>query len=223
MTKAERSRNLRYKKASLLELGYDKIVYTLSEIRETCSEVRWAINDDEALLDALGEEEDVFEFTMAFSSLEAESDQLLELLSNNCRYVSEYFDNCIVGLIGNRFNAVGYDDYEEDYYALTSHEQDLAYTESGKRIMRMTKAEMLSTIGQCVGIVLSFQNIQMKYDYLKATIDIFKDENHSILKVIKDIEHAYTEAEKDEFASWEDSTKKYEKLIDNLPDKFWIE
>lgn len=66
-------------------------------------------------------------------------------------------DDCTVALIGNRYNTLGYDSEEEDYFSLTGYEQELAQTEAGKRLMRMTKAEMISTIGQCFGITLAFR------------------------------------------------------------------
>ena len=191
MTKAERSRNMRYKKPMLAELGYSEMLDKLYEISDACGEIRWFIDDDndETLLNALdGNEEDEYEFKMAFSMLEAECEQLHSTLTANYG-IEDYFDECTVALIGNRFNSVGYDDYEEDYYSLTDFEQGLAFTEAGKKIMRMTKAKMLSTIGQCVGIILSFQNVCTKYDYLKATFDILKDENTSILQNIKEIEY----------------------------------
>lgn len=207
----------------LAELGYSEIIDKLYEITDACGEIRWFIEDDgDTLLNALdGDEEDEYEFKMAFSMLEAESERISEIF-NDC-YIKEYFDNCTVALIGNRFKSVGFDDYEEDYYSLTDYEQELAYTEAGKKIMRMTKAEMLSTIGQCVGILISFQNVCLKYDYLKATFDILRDENTSILKNIKEIENAYKAANEERFNDYSESTRKFERLIKNMPDKIWVE
>lgn len=224
MTKAERSRNLRYKKPAIAEMGYTAMMDKLFEIRDTCAEIRWLVDDDEeTLLNALDEnEEDEYEFKMAFSTLEAESEQLFETISDNYG-IKDYFDDCTVGLIGNRFNLVGFDDYEEDYESLTSYESNLAFTKSGKKIMRMTKSEMLSIIGQCIGILISFQNVQMKYEYLKATFDILRDENNSILKTIKEIENAYKKAEEDGFYEFDDSTRKFNNLINMLPEKVWVE
>lgn len=222
MTKAERSRNMRYKKPALAEMGYHLMLDKLLEIMDICSEVR-CFMDDETLLDALdGDEEDEYEFKMAFSALEVESKQLYDVICDNYG-IGDYFDDCTVALIGNRFNLVGFDDYEEDYYSLTSYDQELAYSKSGKKIMRMTKPEMLSTIGQCIGILLSFQNVQVKFDYLKATFDILRDENNSVLKVIKEIENAYEKLEENGFYEFDDSMKKFDNLVSILPEKCWVE
>lgn len=226
MTKAERSRNLRYKKPALASMGYHEILSKLDEISDACGDIEWLVeSDNETLLNALdGDEEDAYEFRMAFSILSVECEQLYEMLTDyNNNKLEEYFDICTVALIGNRFRAVGYDDFEEDYYSLTSYEEKLAYTESGKKLMRLTKVEMISTIGHCIGVLLSFQNVMYKYDYLKATFDILRDENTSILKNIKEIEKAYEKAADDKFHDWEQSTKEFDKLIKYLPDKIWIE
>lgn len=223
MNKADRARRLRYKRPALDSLGYDAICSELYEISDACSEIQWFMdNDGETLLNALdGDEDEEYEFRMAFSDLSAKSEQLWEIVMGEV--VRDSFDDCIVGLIGNRYNLIGYDGYEEDYYSLTSFEQELAYTDSGKRVMRMTKQEMLSTIGQCLGITVAFLDLRHSYDYLKATFDILRDENTSILKVIKGIEIAYESADKMEWDNWSREVKEFDSLVANLPDRFWIE
>ena len=220
MTRAERSRQLRYKKAALEELRYEYIHSRLYEISDECNEIWWVANEDiDTLTNAPdGEEEEAFEFRMMFSELSAECEQLISAMNE---YEEQHFDDCSVALIGNRFNAVGYDGYEEDYYSLTGYESKLAQTESGKRIMRLTKTEMLQEIGRTLGIILSFQNVQYKYEYLKATMDILKGENHSFLQAIKDIEAAYEKMDED--GRYSESERKFDRLVEALPDKTWIE
>ena len=227
LSKADRCRNLRYKKPALMDLGYFAITEKLEEIQEVCSEIHWAFDDDETLINAFdGNEEDAYEFKMAFTEIEGEAYQLRERLEEQFGYEDapeRAFDDCSVALIGNRYNAVGFDDYEEDYYSLTSYETHLATTEAGKRIMRKTKAEMLSVIGQVLGIILAFQNVQMKYEYLKATIDIFRDSNISILQVIKTIEQKYADMFCDDYGKSKRAEKEFEALVKELPDKYWVE
>lgn len=222
MNKAERSRQLRYKKAALAELGYEQIRDRLYEISGECENIRWIMDGDiDTLTNALdGDEEEAYEFRMMFAELSAECEQLWSAIDE---YEEQHFDDCSVALIGNRFEAVGYDDFQEDYYSLTSYESELAVSESGKRIMRMTKPEMLQEIGRTLGIILSFQNVQYKYEYLKATMDILNGENTSFLQAIKDIEAAYEKTNEDGFHEWEQSTRKFDRLIGALPDKAWIE
>ena len=68
MTKAEISRNLRWKRPALEELSYQSIIDKLYEIAEACDEIRWEYSDDDELIDALdGNEDEAFEFKMLFS------------------------------------------------------------------------------------------------------------------------------------------------------------
>lgn len=220
MTPAERSRNLRYKRPALASMGYDAMTDELEVICEKCGDVRWWMDTDtETLLNALdGDEEDAWEFKMAFAELEAKSDQLRDILYGGCIDRND-FDNCTVALIGNRYNLVGFDDYEEDYFALTSYQERLAEEEAGKRLMRLTKKEMISTIGQCFGILMAFLDVRQRFDYLQATFDILRDQNTSLLDCIKEIEKLY-EAAQDR---WDSSAeRKWHDLTEALPQEIWV-
>ena len=234
LSKADRSRNLRYKRPALAELSYYTITEKLSAISEECYEIHWAYDDDETLINAFdGNEEEAFEFKMMFNDLEAEADRLSETIDDVFGYSEDPerdFDDMSVALLGNRYNTVGYDDYEEDYFNLIGYDAELASTEAGKRVMRKTKAEMLSQIGQTLGLILSFQNVSMKYEALKSTIDIFRDNNMSILQVIKDIEKAYKSMFEgkayETMSGWcldSEAEKHFDRLIEQLPERYWIE
>lgn len=220
MNKWERAKALRYKKPALASLGFDSINEELYEIEEACSDVHWYFeNEEDTLLAALdGNEEEAYEFKMAFATLEAKCELLRNAISEQyC--ISDYFDDCTVALIGNRYDLVGYDGMEEDYFSLCSYESDLAVSESGKRVMRWTKGEMLNIIGQCMGIQLAFMDLRQNYDYLKATMDIVRDENVSILSMIKEIEKVYENLKEGTY----ETEREFNRLIDCLPDKVWLE
>lgn len=225
MTKAEISKNLRYKRPALSDLSYEEITNKLENMQEACSEIHWAFDDEDALINALdGNEEEAWEFKMLFSSLEAESYQLWEQITDQFAYAYDdperTWDDFSVALIGNRFEIVGYDGYEEDYYSLCSYEQELATTEAGKRVMRLTKAEMLSQIGQVLGIILAFHNVEMKYEALKATIDVLRGRNTSIIQQIKTIEQAYEKAQGE--PEWREEWREFDCLTKELPEQLWI-
>jgi hypothetical protein len=235
LTKADRSRNLRYKRPALKELGYEMIQAQLEEMRSECYEIHWAFDDDETLVNAFdGNEEEAWEFKWMFSTLEGEIERLIEAITENFGYIDDpetEFNDMSVALIGNRYNLIGWDDEEEDYFNLTGYDSGLAFSEAGKRVMRLTKKEMLAQIGQTLGLILSYQNVSMKYEALKSTIDIFRDNNVSILQVVKDIEEAYRDmfkgqAYKSSGYWWSldrEAERRFDKLVDELPDRYWIE
>ena len=222
-SKAVWSRRLRYKRPALASLGYDMIVEELWEISSAVEDVQWFVDQgDETLLNALdGDDEAEWEFRMAFAVLSAKVDQVQEMLSD--WVVQKEFDDCTVALIGNRYETVGFDMEEEDYSSLLGYDRELAFTEAGKRVMRHTKPEMLSLIGQCLGVVIAFLDLRQSYDYLKATFEILRDENTSLLKQIKEIDAAYEAAEDAGFRPWDNATRHFDRLLDALPQRAWLE
>ncbi len=231
--KANRTQNLRYKRPALASMGFDAMIAELEEIEEACSDIHWfADQDDETLINALdGNEEEAWEFKLAFAELEAKADQLRRAMEDNWGYPSEFYqtpfyrryDYCTVALVGNRYRTIGWDADEEDYMSLTRYEEELAETEAGKWLMRLTKKDMISTIGQSVGTLIAFLDLRQSYDYLKATFDILRDENTSLLKQIKEIEAAYEAANAVGWYDWYPEVKRFGQLLDCLPDRAWIE
>ena len=228
-SKARRTRNLRYKRPALASLGYHAIRLELWDIREACADIHWFTDqDDDTLLNALdGNEDEVWEFKMAFSDLEAKADSLEEVIGELYGWdgdMERTFNDCTVALIGNRYRTIGFDSEEEDYFALTAYEEGVAQTEAGKRLMRRTKADMIATIGQCLGILLAFFDLRQQYDYLKATFDILRDENTSLLQTIKEIDAAYEAiAAEKRWNRSSEAVRRFDALLYNLPDRVWIE
>lgn len=221
LTKYEKARNLRYKRGALASIRFEAIIDELYEIEEACSEIHWFFEEDgDNLIAAMdGDEDEAYEFKMAFADLEAKCEQLRSIMDEEYG-INEYYDDCTLALIGNRYEVVGFDSVEEDYFSLCRYEADLATTEAGKRVMRLTKSEMLSRIGQCMGLAMAFLDLRQSYDYLKATMDILRDKNMSVLNVIKEINKLY-ENSQDCFE--ESANQEFQKLLDCLPEYIWLQ
>lgn len=228
-TKASRTRDMRYKRPALASMSYDAMRTELWNIRDACVDIHFFTDqDDDTLLNALdGEEDEVWEFRMAFSDLEAKADRLEQIIGDYYGWgdngLERTYNDCTVALIGDRYKILGYDSEEEDYFALTSYDERLAHTEAGKRLMRRTKAEMLSTIGQCMGILLAFLDLRQQYDYLKATFDILRDENTSLLQTIKEIDAAYDAVTVEWWNRSNEAVRQFDALLENLPERAWVE
>lgn len=219
----EKSRNLRYKRPALSSMGYEFISNRLYEISEECGNVRYLFGDEDNLEELLGGEDEAYEFKMAFSELSASAEKLQDCLWDAEREscdedFGEHFDDCTVALIGNRYEVIGFDDYQEDYYDLTRFEAGLAEKESGKRLMRLTKSEMIAQIGQCVGILIAFYDLERQYDYLSAAFETLKGENAGILEVVKEIEAAY-----ERIGDGRQAETEFDRLAAQLPERNWIE
>jgi len=224
--KAQRTRDLRYKRPALASMGFEHILREIEEITEACDEVAYYAGDDDALIAALdGNDEEAYEFKMMFSDLSARAAQLQEQLYEVGDYDPEgtarTYDDCTVALIGNRYETLGFDTSQEDYFSLTSYDEKLAATEAGKRLMRRTKPEMLSIIGQSLGILVAFLDLRQQYDYLKATMDVLRDGNQSILQAVKDIDAAYEEAAATHFGG--KPGERFDQMLWAVPERMWVE
>ena len=126
---SDRTRALRYKRPALASMGAYNIRQELDDIVEACDGVRYYIeqaDNDETLLNALdGDEDAEWEFRMAFADLSAKADELqMRLYKQNFEDFYRDFDDATVALIGNRYELVGYDGEEEDYFRLRATKKD---------------------------------------------------------------------------------------------------
>lgn len=212
-----RAQALRYKRSALATMGYDTIMSELQEIGEQCDDLRWAEeNCTEPVLD--GDADDGAGYRMEFSDLSAECEQLIEQLYD----AADMFDDCTVALIGNRFQCVGYDGIEEDWFSLCAYDAGRAATESGKRLMRLTKSQMIDTIGRSVGIMMAFYDLRQRYDYLNAAMSVLLDHNLDTLHQVRTIEDAYVAWCEDGCRTWSDKYRALDRACDALDDIYWI-
>jgi hypothetical protein len=81
MLRRDKARNLRYKKPISKFLNFDQIRSTMWDIQEACEEVCWYTDSEDgedSLINALdGNDDEVYEFRMAFADLCAECNQML--------------------------------------------------------------------------------------------------------------------------------------------------
>ena len=212
-----RAQALRYRRAALATMGYETIMRELQEIGEACDDLRWAEENCTApVLD--GDEDDGAGYRMDFSELSADCERLLEQLYD----AADMFDDCTVALIGNRFECVGYDGCEADYFSLCAYDSERAATESGKRLMRLTKAEMIDTIGRSVGIMMAFYDLRQRYDYLKTALNVVLDHNLDTLHTVRSIEDAYNAWCDDGCREYGEKSRALDHAADALDDIYWI-
>ena len=148
LSKAEQCRNLMYKRAIVEELNLFEIQNCLTDMTEACSNIHYAFDDDETLINAFdGNEDEAHEFIMTFTDLDVEIERLYESFEEMYGYRDDpekEFNDVTVALIGEWFRILGFDSYREDYFGFESHYlEGISVEESQKRIMRKTKKDML--------------------------------------------------------------------------------
>ena len=93
-TKRNKAKQLRYKKPIVKNLNLESLTQDLWDIQEACEDIRWYTDSDDgndSLINALaGDEDEAYEFKMAFADLCAECERMTEDLQEE--WVPECFD-----------------------------------------------------------------------------------------------------------------------------------
>lgn len=232
LSKAEQCRSLMYKRPMVNELNYFEINESLMDMAEVCSNIHYAFDDDETLINAFdGNEDQAHEFIMTFSDLDSEVERLYESFEEMYRYEDDperKFNDMTVSLIGEWFKLLGFDSYRNDYFSFDNPiSEEVAADESRKRIMRKTKKEILDEIGLTMALIIRYIDIKSRFECMKATIDIFQDENVAVLGVIKDINDKYKGLfdKSGELDDWHKGKeiREFDKIVNDLPEKYWVE
>ena len=220
-----KAKQLRYKKPIVKDLNLWSIREELDDIECECDEVRWYCESEDgsdSLINALdGDEDEAYEFRMAFADLSAECLQMREDLNN--AYVPECFDTLMVSSgAGNYYGGyLGYDTYEHDYYGLDVPE-DWIKGEAGKRLSAMTKKELIECMGACNKILFAYLGLHYRYDSLKSALDIIRNENTGVLKTVSKINELYEKNESELFSPYSETGREIEELGKALPAMAWI-
>lgn len=202
--RAQKAKNLRYKKPIATDMNLETIRESLCEMQEACADVRYFFDDSEnpdtLLGELLGDEDEAYEFKMMFSDLSSECEQFLYDLDDWewSEYINEYFDLFMV--VADRSGHLsGYDSYEGDYFGLQSaYEKEYAQQAAFEKLKKsLTKEKMLDFFQLCMRVMVQYLALQYRYDCLKASLDIVRGENAAHLKAVKEINRLYNLADEE--------------------------
>ena len=233
---ATKAKAMRFKKPMSKELNWYSIREYAWQIQNDCADIRWMTEDEEQLVDLMdGDEEQAFEFRMAFSDLSNQCEEFLEELQELQRYdfmSTDSDDEDEATLFDLFFPAIGADDMygydvlEQDYFRLDRGEETWAEKEARKRLKRLTKDQLFDLAGMALGIARNYMSLSYRYDCLKNSIDILKGKNESYLQIVKAIEEGWKawEEESDK-GKWKDTNaeRAFDQMLQNIPERLWIE
>lgn len=224
-TKRLKAKQLRFKKPIAKNMNLDFFKQDLCDMQEVCEEVRWYTDSDEgndSLINALdGDEDEAYEFRMAFADLCAECECMWEDLHNE--WVPECFDIFFVATSNDNNEMLGWDSWEGDYMGIGYSDYFLRES-ARKKLKSMTKDNLIEASMQCLKIFQAYIGLRNRYDNLKNAIDVLRDKNTGILQTVKEIEKLYEDASEVQsvYAEWSKEWKAFEKYTDALPQEAWI-
>lgn len=170
-----------------------------------------------------GDSDETYEFKMSFADLCAECDQMWEDLHQE--WVPKCFDIFFVAAgLGDEFGGLlGYDTYEQDYFGIGCSDS-FAEDEAKKILKQLTKDELIAATRQCFKVYNAFMGLSIRYDSLKAAIDILRDKNTGVLQVVRQIDELYDKMEqkRDIFFGYSEEYKLFNKYTEALPPEAWI-
>lgn len=226
-TKRIKARQMRYKRPIVKKLNLDIITQDLWDIQEECENIRWYTDSEDgtdSLINALnGDEDEAYEFKMAFADLCAECERMCEELDEE--WVPECFDIFFVSVGAGELGGglLGWDSFEQDYFGI-SCSGSFAEDEAKKKLKTMTKDNLIAAARQCFKVYSAYIGLRNRYDSLKAAIDILRDQNTGYLQTVKEIEKLYEDASKDRWSRDEYSkeSREWKRYTDALPPEAWI-
>lgn len=227
-TRRQKAKNLRYKKPIVKSLNLDFITQDLWDIQEACEDIRWYTDSEDgtdSLVNALdGDDDEAYEFKMAFADLCAECDQMRMDLRNE--WVPECFDIFFVGAgAGDLFGGLlGYDPFEQDYLGISCTDA-FAEDEAKKKLKQLTKDDLIAAVRQCFKVYQAYIGLRNRYDSMKAAIDILRDKNTGYIQTVREIEKLYEAVSEDYWTRHEYSkeSQDWKRYTDALPQETWIQ
>ena len=148
-----------WKKSMLQHLNLGDITETLYEIFENGD--MYGYENDEAGY--------YQEYKEQFDELSFGANSLLNALQEYD--LSEHWDDMTVCLLGQTTTVLGYDSVEMDYYHMADpYCEDLAVQEAQKRLMLLTKEELIRTFRSVMVVLTSFFDIKAAHDCLTSIV-----------------------------------------------------
>lgn len=221
--KIRKAKQMRYKKPIVKNLNIRTIQEDLWDIQEACEEVRWYTDSEDgtdSLINALdGDEDEAYEFRIAFADLCAECEQMLNDMEDE--WIPDCFDLLFVAAgAGERYGGLlGWDSYESDYFGLSQDVDAWVENEASKKLTQMTKKELIEAMRQSFRIFSAYIGLRNRYDNLKAAIDILRNQNTGVLQAVKEIDRLY---EKNQSQENSKSNREWKQYTDALPKEAWI-
>ena len=205
----DQSKRPLWKKSMLKSLNFYEIVDFLDEIGNNGDPYGYA-----------REESGYYqEYKEQFDDLSDGAYRLWDALDNSD--YSDYslrdiWDDMTVALLGYQEKVLGFDQVEEDYFAMLCYLEDAAVQEAEKRLMRFTKEQLIKNFRKVLTTLILFFDIKAAHDCLTAIVEeldergaILERKNEKINRLYEDLTSA--------------NAKDFDEIIQGSPPRMWVE
>lgn len=219
--RVEKAKNLRYKKAIAIGMNLDDIHQWISDTYEALDDVTYVTQNDQMFLDAFdGDEEEAFEFRMAFQSLAADIDRFASDLYE--AWIPDCFNDFFCSVSGAGEEYAGYDIVEQDYFSLNTYEAIAGQDEAQKRLERLTKKDLIEAAQRCYQVAVAYLGLRSRFEDLRVAVDIIRAQNDGLTSGIKAIEDLYDQWSRADYMEKTSIGYKMDSIADQMPDEVWL-
>lgn len=157
------------------------------------------------------------EFRELFNEIAAGATDLNEAIDSRCGMMDGAWDDMTVGMLGDTQRVLGFDTVERDYYRMTEpYMEDWAQDEACKRVEHWTKREMMGNFKFVLSTLVSYLDLKAASDTMLAVVAeldyrgaILEEKTNRIDQIYSDITGK--------------SAEQFEKELENLPQRMWVE
>lgn len=164
MKSIEQPKTPLWKKSMLERLNFSEVVESLYEIMQNGNAEGY---DDEQYDGYYNEYREEFNLLSEGAELLFDSLNEQELKDYSLK---DYWDDITVGLLGVKYTVLGFDSTSLDYYSMLNDEEDLAVEKAKKRLMRMTKQELIDNFSNVLRTLLLFFDLKASHDCLVSIV-----------------------------------------------------
>ena len=157
------------------------------------------------------------EFRELFNEIAAGATELNEAIDNWRCMMDGAWDDLTVGMLGNTQRVLGFDTVERDYYRMTEpYMEDWAQEEACKRVEHWTKREMMGNFKFVLSTIVSYLDLKAASDTMLAVMAELDYRGAMLEEKTNRIDQIYSDITGK-------SAEQFEKELENLPQRMWIE
>ena len=157
------------------------------------------------------------EFRERFNEIAAGATDLNEAIDSRCGMMDGAWDDLTVGMLGDTQRVLGFDTVERDYYRMTEpYMEDWAQDEACKRVEHWTKREMMGNFKFVLSTLVSYLDLKAASDTMLAVVAELDYRGAMLEEKTNRIDQIYSDITGK-------SAEQFEKELENLPQRMWIE
>lgn len=157
------------------------------------------------------------EFRELFNEIAAGATDLNEAIDSWRGMMDGAWDDLTVGMLGDTQHVLGFDTVERDYYRMTEpYMEDWAQDEACKRVEHWTKREMMGNFKFVLSTIVSYLDLKAASDTMLAVVAELDYRGAMLEEKTNRIDQLYSDITGK-------SAEQFEKELENLPQRMWVE